>query len=194
MTDQTAIKVVFLQGKKTVLRPLGKSTDLDLCLKWFNDPEVIQFVRRTLPMYEMQEEEWFNNLHKRNNNITLGIATKSESRLIGTMGLHDIEWVDRTATTGACIGEKELWGKGYGSDAKMALLHYAFLRLNLRKIYSRVFAFNERSIRYSLKCGYEIEARLKDHVYYDGEYHDLVILSVTVDKFLPKWKEWNKQE
>lgn len=176
--------VVFLKGQKTTLRPLRKETDLDKCVRWFNDPDILHFVRRSFPMYYQEESEWFDNHHKKTNAIHLGIEIADSSTLIGVMGLHDISWIDRTATTGACIGEKEYWGKGYGSDAKIALLRYAFLTLNLRKIYSNAFAFNQRSIAYSLKCGYEQEAVLKDDVYSEGEYHDLVILSITRDKFL----------
>lgn len=32
-------KLVFLKGKKTILRPLRKATDFELCLRWINDPE-----------------------------------------------------------------------------------------------------------------------------------------------------------
>ncbi len=61
------------------------------------------------------------------------------------MGIHRINWKDRTATTGAVIGEKAYWDKGYGSEAKMLVLDYAFNMLNLRKICSQVLAFNKRS-------------------------------------------------
>ena len=89
-----------------------------------------------------------------------------------------INYVDGTAETGTVIGEKEFWGKGYGMVAKILLLRFAFLQLNLRKIYSRAVAFNGRSLRYSQKCGYKVEARLKNDRYCDGTYHDMVILSV----------------
>jgi len=181
--------VVFLKGKKTILRPVHKETDLDSFVCWFNDPDILRFVRRSFPMHFQEESEWFDTQYKKTNAVNLAIETADKNVLIGVMGLHDINWIDRTAVTGACIGEKEYWGKGYGSDAKGALLRYAFLTLNLRKIYSYAAAFNERSIRYSLKCGYEKEGVLKDDVFREGAYHDVVILSITADKFLALLKD-----
>jgi RimJ/RimL family protein N-acetyltransferase len=147
-------RVIFLQGKKTILRPLNKQTDLPYLTRWINDPEIRSFVLVYQPQMLESEEQWVDAIanNKRPNDILLAIETL-DGRFIGTMGLHNISWKDRTATTGAIIGEKEFWGKGYGSDAKMALLDYAFNTLNLHKICSAVIAYNERSLNYSLHCG-----------------------------------------
>lgn len=178
---------VFLKGKKTCLRPLTLS-DVPLLTQWINDPEVRQFLLATFPMNDMGESEWIKNLYTSTSktsrtDVTLGIADKHTGVLIGTMGIHGIDWVSRTGTTGAMIGNKTYWGKGYGTDAKIALLSYVFYALNLRKIYSRVIAFNKRSEQYSLKCGYRREAVLKKHIFKKGTYHDEIILSVYEQDF-----------
>ena len=66
----------------------------------------------------------------------------------------------------------------------MALLEYAFDILNLRKIISRVKAFNSRSQRYSEKCGYVVECKIKDRFFEAGKYWDEIILSVTREQWL----------
>jgi len=167
-------------------------SDLPSLVRWINDPEVTMFLATYLPMSETDEEEWLANLGKRkSNNIVLAIET-IEGVLIGSMGIHNIDWSSRTATTGALIGEKEYWGKGYGSEAKLLLLEYAFNTLGLRKIFSDVIAFNTRSIRYSEKCGYVIEARLKDCFFRRNKYWNKIILSVTRKTWLPVWKQFKK--
>ncbi len=184
-------QVVFLLGKRVVLRPLMKE-DIPLLIRWINDPEISKFLNVCMPMMEADEEEWFGNLHKEKpNNIVLAIVV--EGKTIGTMGLHGISWKDRTATTGALIGEKEYWNKGYGSEAKMLLLNYAFNTLNLRKISSSVIAFNKRSYNYSLKCGYKKEGRLKKHHFSHGKYWDEILLAVFVEDWLPLWKQFAKK-
>ena len=40
--------IVFLRGKKTVLRPLLES-DIPKLQKWINDPDVRQFLKRIFP-------------------------------------------------------------------------------------------------------------------------------------------------
>jgi RimJ/RimL family protein N-acetyltransferase len=184
-------KLVFLKGKKTILRPLRKATDFELCLRWINDPEVNQYLLIHFPLTEKKEEEWFDRVANEPNEVVLGIETL-DGRLIGTMGLHRINSKDRTAMTGALIGEKEYWGKGYGTDAKMTLLDYAFNTLNLRKINSSVYAFNKRSLKYNLKCGYQIEGVRKKQIFRIGKYHDEILIAVFKEDWLPIWKKYQR--
>src|ERR1700735_3089576 len=101
--------VVFLRGKRLYLRPLTKE-DIPLFLRWMNDQEVNQFLAMYLPVTEADEIEWFEQLHKKKSEeIVLGIVDTKSNKLIGSMGIHRINWKDRTATTGAVIGDKKFW-------------------------------------------------------------------------------------
>jgi RimJ/RimL family protein N-acetyltransferase len=183
------ISIVFLRGKRTILRPLSES-DIPLLQKWVNDPDVRQFVKRVFPATEIDEHEWIESLSKKvGKDIVVMIEVKGKP--IGVMGIHGINWKDRIATTGAMIGEKEYWGKGFGTDAKMALLDYAFNTLNLRKIMSRVHAFNKRSLAYSLHCGYKIEGRLIRQRFSHGRYWDEIILGLFKSQWLSIWEAYN---
>jgi RimJ/RimL family protein N-acetyltransferase len=184
-------KLVFLKGKKTILRPLRKATDFEPCLRWINDPQVNQYLLVYFPVTEKKEEEWFDRIANNPNEIVLGIETL-DGKLIGNMALVHINAKDRTASTGALIGEKEYRGKGYGTDAKMALLDYAFNTLNLRKINSSVYAFNKRSVKYNLKCGYKIEGVRKKQIFRNGKYHDEILIAVSKENWLPIWKKYRK--
>lgn len=183
-------KVVFLAGRIVNLRPLQKS-DIPTLTRWINDPDVREFITATFPATEKKEEEWFNKIGSDDNDIILGIETK-DGFLIGIMGIHNIKWTDRVGTTGAIIGEKEYWGKGYGTDAKMTLLNYAFNTLNLHKICSGVIAFNGRSLQYSLHCGYKIEGRSRKQVFKKGKYWDMFLLGLFKSEWLPVWKRYQK--
>ncbi len=181
-------KPLFLVGKKTVLRPVSKS-DIPLLWHWINDPEVREFVSHDLPNTEKQEEEWVNTIGSDDKNIVLIIET-NERVPIGVISLNYIKWRDRVATTGTIIGEKQFWNKGYGTDAKMILLDYAFNTLNLHKICSAVIDFNKRSLRYSLHCGYKIEGTRKRHIFKKGRYRDLIELGLFKEDWLPYWKKY----
>ncbi len=185
-THNEISKVAFLRGKRVVLRPLTKE-DVPQMYVWVNDPELLQYLGMYLPTSLSKEEKWLEGLDSRNGDITFGIEVAG--KLIGTMGIHRIDWKNRTATTGAMIGEKSYQGKGYGTEAKMLLLNYAFNTLNLRKIYSEVIAYNARSLAYSLHCGYKVEGRkIKDH-FKNGKYHDLIVLGLFKKDWLPHWKK-----
>jgi len=191
MKTEEKKRVVFLRGKKVILRPLCKETDLEKCVSWLNDPEVSKFLKVFGPITKQAEMEWFDSLSKKENDVILAIET-TDGEYIGNIGLHRINWTDRTATTGAFIGIKEYWGKGYGTDAKMILLSYAFNTLNLRKITSSVIAFNKRSLHYSLHCGYKIEGRKRKQMFCNGKYWDEIILGLFKEEWLPIWKKYKK--
>jgi RimJ/RimL family protein N-acetyltransferase len=183
-------RVIFLRGQIVNLRPLAKADVPQLTL-WINDPDIRQFIVNIFPQTEKNEEDWFNRLGSDESNIILGIETL-DGTLIGTMGLHRIDWINRTATTGALIGNKEYWGRGFGTDAKMALLEYAFNTLNLRKICSEAYAFNKRSVHYSLHCGYKIEGKKRKQVFKNGKYWDVIQLGLFKEEWEPIWKRYNK--
>ncbi len=182
--------VVFLRGQKTILRPLMKS-DMPTVVRWINDPDIREFINMPFSKTEAEEDEWFRALGRDDKNVTLAIETL-EKVFIGVMGIHEINWIDRVATTGAFIGEKEYWGKGFGTDAKMILLEYAFHTLNLRKLCSRVVEYNRRSLAYSDKCGYRPDGVRKEHLFRKGRYWDQVELAIFEEDWLPIWEMYRE--
>ena len=184
--------VVFLEGKRLYLRPSCKE-DVPYFLVWINDEEVRQYLNRQVPLTEAEEVEHLEESRKKKNNVFLVIIDKKSKRPIGCMGLHDIDWKDRRATTGAVIGDKRFWNRGYGTEAKMLLLNYAFNTLNLRKICSAVLSFNKRSQTYNRKCGYRVEGVLKKQVFINGAYCDFVMMGLFKEDWLPLWEKFKKK-
>jgi RimJ/RimL family protein N-acetyltransferase len=183
--------VRFLNGKRVYLRPVSRA-DIPLVLKWGNDPELRWLSsERYLPGDEIQAEQWLTSLHKQTDRMSL-ILCLNNGRAIGLLGINGIDWRNRLAMTEAIIGERQFWGKGYGSEAKMLLLQHAFLTLNLRKVHAVVFQFNERSLAHNKKCGYKVEGVQRQHVFKNGEYHDRILLAVFREEWLPIWKKFLK--
>jgi|GEM_PF-3455830 len=119
-----------------------------------------------------------------------GIRLKESGKIIGTISVFEINSIDGVAKTGTMLGE-EYSNKGYGTEAKQMLLNWVFETLGLRIIYSEVYGFNERSRAYSLKCGYVQEASLSKKKFYNGEYWDELIFSITKKQWQSKLREKN---
>jgi RimJ/RimL family protein N-acetyltransferase len=170
----------MLKGKHVLLRPIRR-TDIAYFLKWFNDPEVLQYLTMYLPMTEMAEEKWIEELANRAGstaNFVIEAVGESSNQLIGSIGLHNINHKDQVAEFGIAIGEKDLWSKGYGTEATRLLIEYGFKQLNLHRISSSVFAFNERSFRMHKKVGSQEEGRLRQADFKNGRFHDRVIFGL----------------
>lgn len=185
--------VIFRKGNLVHLRPLERA-DIPTLRRWMNDPEVTQYLMRALPLMEKEEEEWIDNLSRDKNNFGLAIVATEDSRLIGSIGLHAVNWQQRTATTGTVIGEKDCWGKSYGTEAKMLLLDFAFNALDLYGVLSRVMDWNTRSLAYAKKSGYQEVGRIPKWLHrQDGTRCDEVLLVITQATWRPLWKKYLKQ-
>ncbi len=187
--------IVFLSGQKVNLRPYDKEKDLKNCLRWVSDPEI----RRYFPTF-MQfphtlktEADELEPLTSGTGNCFLIIETL-DAKSIGTIGLFSIDWVNRTAETGTLIGKKEYQNKGYGADAKMILLNYAFNSLNLRKITATVLSDNKKSLSYNKKCGYQSEGIRKKQSFRNGKYHDEILIAVFKEDFQKIWTKYQRQK
>jgi RimJ/RimL family protein N-acetyltransferase len=189
--ESTTTRVFWRKGKKTMLCPLELS-DAPVVYRGINNPDSYSYLINTGPRGLGFEEEWIKSKQKLDDkDITVGICTH-EGVLIGTMGLHRIDCLNGTATTGSVIFDEEYRNRGYGTDAKMILLDYAFNMLGLHIVESRVIGFNTRSAAYSQKCGYKVDATLRSRFYRFGKRHDEIILSVVREEWLPLWKKYKK--
>ena len=188
-------KVVFLEGNKTILRPYDERTDLDHFVTWVNDESIRLFMGSfLLPWTRVAEQKAMERHGKHTrDDIFLVLEDKESGACFGTMGIHRIDWLSRFGTTGALIGNPKFRGKGFGTDAKMALLRYAFHTLNLRQIWSSVLAINGRSHAYLKKTGYVETGRFPERHYRNGVYVDEVIMLATPETFAPVWEDWQKQ-
>ena len=75
------------------------------------------------------------------------IYERETLRPIGTPGLHEVTYRNRTATFGIIIGEPERRGKGYGTETTRLMLDYAFTVLGLHNVMLILFEFNVAGIR-----------------------------------------------
>lgn len=174
----TKNRTPFISDKLLDLCVLREERHLENCLRWLNDQLInLWLLAGSFPLEWLREKEWFDLRGKDKENVALAIETKDDKH-IGNIGLHKINWVSGLAEIGIVIGDKDEWGKGYGSEAERMIIDYAFSSLNLRKIYGQAFAQNLGSIKALEKNDFQEEARLKKHYYKNGEYQTIVVMSL----------------
>ncbi len=162
-------------GKTIKLTEIRKE-DSELLFKWINDPELVVFNSSYKPVHYINHEEWMKSIANEKTRVLFAIRDENE-RLIGTCQLHSINNVNGTAELQIRIGT-ENQSRGIGTDAVRQLVSFGFTHLNLRKIYLYVFSDNKRAIQCYAKCNFTNEGNLKQHTYVNGEYKDLILMSV----------------
>jgi RimJ/RimL family protein N-acetyltransferase len=121
-------------------------------------------------------------------NHFFSIRKLDDNRLLGDINLDVINhWGSRDSFVGLGIGNREDWGKGYGTDAMKIILRFAFTELNLRRVTLTVFEYNPRAIRSYEKAGFCHEGRLRGALLRDGKRWDMLYMGILCDD----WKEKN---
>ena len=180
--EKSKIKSGFLIGKRVYLRALEKE-DLICIQKWSNDPEIRKLTGEVASMGQADADKFLERVYNDNTREWFVIIIKENERLIGEAGLLRMFHAWRTTDISIIIGEKDAWGKGYGTEAILLLLDYAFRRLNFHRVAIGVVGFNEKAIRFWEKIGFKKEGIQRDGYYYKHKYHDFVMMSILEDEF-----------
>jgi RimJ/RimL family protein N-acetyltransferase len=115
--------------------------------------------------------------------ITFAVRTLAEDRLVGVAQLKDVDQTDQTAELGIAIFRHEDQGRGFGRDAIVLILRYAFAELGLHRVGLYVSSFNERAIALYEKLGFQHEGRTRESIRADGRRFDTVLMGILRDEF-----------
>ncbi len=105
--------------------------------------------------------------------------------LIGEIDLSGINWASGESIVGIGIGDRNDWGKGYGTDAMRVILRFAFEELNLHRVFLNTFEYNPRALRAYEKCGFKHEGRVRGMLNRDGKRWDVIYMGILRE-------EWEK--
>ncbi|MBN2002990.1 MAG: GNAT family N-acetyltransferase [Anaerolineae bacterium] len=172
----------FLMGESVYLRPL-EPEDLPLLRKWINDPQIRRLIGEVAPSGSVAVQSYFERIQQDRDRIWFVIALRETGRVIGECGLLRMFYPWRNTDLSIILGEKDTWGKGYGTEAILLLLDYAFGYLGMHRVSIGVVAFNERALRFYEKVGFRREGIQRDGYYYNHTFSDFVMMSILEDEF-----------
>lgn len=174
-----------IQGKKLILRAIEQS-DLPHLHKWANDPVTQDAIGEIyFPSSMSFHESWFANLKADKLNQRFLVQTP-EGTPIGLSSIVNIDWRNRHAWHGLVIGDSSHRGKGYGIDAILATMRYAFEELNLERLDGGMIEYNQASLSTYCgpKVGWKEEGRKRCYFFRKGRFWDQVMVGVTRADYL----------
>lgn len=172
-------KQIFNSGEFSIV-PI-RMEDRYFIMQWRN--EQIYHLRQNKPLTKEEQDAYFDNVvaklfdQEQPNQILFSYL--ENGRCIGYGGLVHINWNDRNAEISFVMDtalEKEHFVKHWNNYLSL-LREVAFEELKLYKTY--VYAFDLRPHLYLAleEAGYFLDARLKNHCFFNGTYKDVVIYS-----------------
>jgi RimJ/RimL family protein N-acetyltransferase len=144
--------------------------------RWKNDPELHRLDSET-----PYEEESFGDFKERFEALCaeavptqrhFEVHEAATDALVGVAYAIRIRPHHRRALVGVTIGEKELWGKGYGRDALRLLLQYCFQDLDLHRVGATTFEYNTAWRDLLESVGFRREGVAREALYRDGQFWD----------------------
>jgi RimJ/RimL family protein N-acetyltransferase len=129
--------------------------------RWYADREIAELLRHDLePLTPVQSRGYFETfiLPSSARGTCFAIHERKSKRLIGTTALTDRVSGRNgiSALFRIVIGEKEVWGRGYGTEATRLMAEEAFDSMGLSEIRLEVFNHNVRAIAAYARVGFEV--------------------------------------
>src|SRR5215213_3947560 len=129
--------------------------------RWYADREIAELLRHDLePLTPAQSRSYFETfiLPSSARGTCFAIHERKSKRLIGTTALTDSVSVQSggSALFRIVIGEKDVWGLGYGTEATRLVAEEAFDSMELSEIRLEVFNHNVRAIAAYSRVGFEV--------------------------------------
>jgi RimJ/RimL family protein N-acetyltransferase len=186
MEGETEMNENLLRGDLVRLTVEDPETIARLVSQWSADSEYSRLLdwdpARRFSVKNSQK--WIEKQYENEGNYAFTIRTLDSDRIIGGIGLDGIRWTHRDCFVGIGLGDREFWGKGYGTDAMKIILRYAFTELNLQRVTLDVFEYNQRGVRSYEKAGFIFEGRQRGLILREGRRWDVLFMGILREEWL----------
>lgn len=112
----------------------------------------------------------------------LAVVLKSENRILGGGGIHVSSRANNEGWIGYCFNQDH-WGKGYATEAALALVEYGFNHLKLNRIFATTAPGNKASQNVLQKVAMKHEGSMREHKLVRGVYRDTELFAVIKSDF-----------
>ncbi len=181
----------YWQGRRVRLRAMRPDDDAVHLHDDLTDSEAVRNLHCGMPLPTSPTAaraftERFAEFGAQDERIMFAIETL-DGELVGGINIHSRQPTHGTFETGSRI-YRAFRGRGYGFDAKLLVLRYAFFELRFQKYVVRCIASNEAMVRHVARLGCVQEGRLRRQFFTDGQHHDELIFGLLREEFDTLWQ------
>lgn len=153
---------------------------------WYGDPEIWNLTSwATGPLGRSAVKRLFEERDLSTTDDSFAIHVKGEKDPVGVISLMNLSEANASADLSVIVGHPDDRNHGFGAEAIVSILRYAFEDLGLNRVGLSVFDFNETAISTYERLGFEHEGRLRRAVRRADGFHDAILMSVIGDEWKP---------
>ena len=164
-------------GKQVALGPI-LPVDMVTLFRWVDDVDQARFNEPYRPQNWQRQEAFWTNAGEDRTRVFFAVRGTIDPTIIGYVQIMAIDPIHRSATIGIRIGEPAHRGLGKGGEALVMAIDYCWQHLNLTRLGLTVFADNQRAIDLYRRTGFEQEGRLRQAVFIEGAWIDVVLMAL----------------
>lgn len=181
-----AEQVIFITGRRLVLRPLRAQDFSARYLAWLNDPVTNEFSQRRARPLADEDMTAYPDFYRNHpdKGFVLAMVHQDTGLHLGNISLVNLEPVHRSGEIAILLGEKSHWGKGLGAEAIYLLTRHAFDYLNLHRVFAG--SFNPAFIACVKKLGWQREGIFRERIWSAGSWHDQHWYAQLAEEFSPR--------
>jgi len=168
---------MMIRGTSSNLRAADR-TDLDRISAWLDDPELMRAWGYGAPAVSRSSvarriEEWIADEQALDHPVALIVETLT-GQACGLILLSRISAIDRSCELSLFL-EEEKRGQGIGTDLMETILDAVFEQWNYHRIMVYSEDHNVRAHAFFARNLFELEGRMRQARYLDGEWHDVLV-------------------
>jgi len=176
--------------EKIILKPFTVEMITPVYLAWFHDPDVCKYTENFESVWDINDGIcWLNAAQARGDKV-FGIFTGT-GKHIGNCAIDNMDKKNSHAGMSFLIGNKDYWGRGIAVMAGAQLMRIGFETFCLNKMWIGTLITNFGMIRVAAKLGLLCYSILPQEKYSDGEFVDVVRLSMCRTEYMSRLKETN---
>ncbi|MBN2124009.1 MAG: GNAT family N-acetyltransferase [Deltaproteobacteria bacterium] len=173
-----------LETGRLLIEPFSERHLSDRYVGWLNDPEVVRLSEQRFRTHTPEScREYMRSFEGTPNHFWAILSRLPREGHVGNVNAS-VDARNGVADIGILIGEKRLWGKGYGLEAFRAVTSFLFGQVGVRKVTAGTTSINLGMLRIMERMGMEPDGLRLRHVLIDGQETDLIHAAL----FREKWR------
>jgi RimJ/RimL family protein N-acetyltransferase len=166
----------MLRGHQIGLGPVEEE-DLSLLVRWHNDPKSqSMFLMPFLPSYG--RKKWYEALLNDRGQMQFMIVRLQDDVPVGTVGLKRIDYRHQQAKMSPLVVDPSCDVHEIAVDAVTVLIRYAFMDLNLHRLYIELLASDQPAYDIAATVGFQSEGTYRQAAFVNGEFQDVQLVAI----------------
>jgi UDP-4-amino-4,6-dideoxy-N-acetyl-beta-L-altrosamine N-acetyltransferase len=163
--------------------------DLEMVMRWRMLPEVTQYMYSDPQLTLVDQTRWLERINSTGKDSAWIIELDQPRTPVGLLSLSEMDTVHQRCAWAYYIADPAARGKGLAKPLECNVYDYVFERLGFNRLWCEVFSSNDRVVALHERFGSKVEGMLRQHIFKNGQFHDVVRMAVLKDEWLNKRKE-----